>query len=203
MIPEATGVAATVVPATRVAATLVSATGVADSRGVSDQLTPPPDEASPIVLSTQVALPPTPQAPAQARTRTKAVLREWGIDTAETLDAVELVLSELVANAVRYAGGGAAPTLHLEVNHGLLIAVADDSPIEPIIRELDDTSESGRGMNIVAALVDRWGVEPWGDGKRVWVRIDGIAPTPPVPCADAALPTPRTPHEQVDAEVAS
>lgn len=77
--------------------------------------------ASPIVLWTQVALPPTPAAPAQARARTKAVLREWGIDTAETLDAVELVLSELVANAVRYAGGGAAPTLHLEVNHGLLI----------------------------------------------------------------------------------
>ncbi len=155
------------------------------------------------MLSTQVALPATAQAPAQARTRTKAVLREWGIDTPETLDVVELVISELVTNVVRYAGRAGAPTLHLEVNRGLLIAVTDDSAIEPIIRDIDDTSESGRGMTIIAALVDRWGVEPWGDGKRVWVRIDGIAATRPVPGADAALPTPRTPRKRVDAEVAS
>ncbi len=146
------------------------------------------------MLWTQVALPPTPAAPAQARARTKAVLREWGIDAAETLDVVELVISELVTNAVRHAGRAGAPTLHLEVNRGLLIAVADGSAIAPIIRELDDTSESGRGMSIVTALVDDWGVEPWGDGKRVWVRLHGIAPTRRVPHPEAALPTPRTPQ---------
>ncbi len=139
-------------------------------------------------------MPPTPLAPAQARATTKAVLRDWGINAAEILDVVELVISELVTNAVRYAGRAGGPTLHLEVNRSLLIAVSDGSAIEPIIRELDDTSESGRGMSIVTALVDHWGVEPWGEGKRIWVRVDGIAPTRPVPHADAALPTPRTPQ---------
>ncbi len=155
-------------------------------------LAPPSEGACPSVFSTQLALPPTPEAPAQARETTKAVLRDWGINAAEILDVVELVISELVTNAVRYAARAGGPTLHLEVNQSLLIAVADGSAIAPIIRELDDTSESGRGMSIVTALVDNWGVEPWGDGKRIWVRIEGIAPTRAVPHADAALPTPRT-----------
>ncbi len=66
----------------------------------------------------------------------------------------------------------AAP-LHLEAEPAsLLVAVSDGSAVEPIVRELSGTEESGRGMAIVSTLVGRWGVEPWGPGKRVWVRLD-------------------------------
>ncbi|MDP9418253.1 MAG: ATP-binding protein [Actinomycetota bacterium] len=155
------------------------------------------------MLSAQLALRPTPRAPAQARATAKAVLLEWGIDAAETLDVAELVISELVTNAIRHAGSAGALLLHLEMSGGLLIAVADGSAIEPIAQELNDSSESGRGMSIVAALADSWGVDPWGDGKRVWIRIDGVDATPAPGPADAALPTARRARQSPDAELAS
>jgi anti-sigma regulatory factor (Ser/Thr protein kinase) len=83
------------------------------------------------------------------------------------------VVSELVANVVRHAH--TASTLELELGGGgtsLRVALADGSCSAPRLRHAHFTSEDGRGMGILAALSDRWGVELHSGGKRVWWEID-------------------------------
>ena len=93
----------------------------------------------------------------------------------ERLEAVVLLASELVTNAVLHA---AAPSeVRLRVRHGRVrLEVHDPSPLLPSPRPQDPDAASGRGMILVAALSDAWGIER-GDGltdtgKTVWVELD-------------------------------
>ena len=100
------------------------------------------------------------------------VLREWGVPTVIVDDAL-LVVSELVTNAVRHAGDSA--TLELELcqdERHLRVALSDDSTVSPSPRSASHVAEDGRGMTILAALSDRWGIEPHRGGKRVWWEVD-------------------------------
>lgn len=118
-----------------------------------------------------VDIPATPQGPATARRVVDAVLPAWDYDDLR-FDA-ELVVSELVTNAVMHAPG--ADTLELELirrESGLRIALADGSAVRPIIKELSEEHTSGRGMVIVQAVASAWGSEEQPGGKRVWVDID-------------------------------
>jgi anti-sigma regulatory factor (Ser/Thr protein kinase) len=96
------------------------------------------------------------------------VLEAWQVPEHHVDDAL-LVVSELVANVVRHAH--TVSTLELELAEGgrrLRVALADGSSTAPRLRRANATSEDGRGMGILAALSDRWGIELHVGGKRVW-----------------------------------
>ncbi|AVZ71907.1 hypothetical protein SLUN_06600 [Streptomyces lunaelactis] len=88
------------------------------------------------------------------------------------LDAVLLVVSELVTNAVRHTAGWWR--LHLTAGQDTLVVEMDDSsPLPPVPREPDFTGGGGFGWHMVLQLAGRVEVCPLPDGKRVqatWIR---------------------------------
>ncbi|MFI1765916.1 SpoIIE family protein phosphatase [Streptomyces sp. NPDC020800] len=116
------------------------------------------------VASWQLPLEPT--AAARARELTTAKLAEWGLtDLAFT---TELVASELVTNAYRYAAGPVV--LRLIRTHCLICEVSDSSHTSPHLRRALTTDEGGRGLFLVAQLTERWGTRYSHDGKTVWTE---------------------------------
>ena len=117
-------------------------------------------------------LEPGPLAPRLARQQVTMLLKELsGIDR----DEVGLLVSELVTNAVTHAESMAQ--VHVQADEGRLrIEVADRSPTRPLVRPVDHSASSGRGLQIVATLADRWGVlegdGEGGEGKAVWFELD-------------------------------
>ncbi|MEY9871946.1 PAS domain S-box-containing protein [Streptacidiphilus sp. MAP12-33] len=106
-----------------------------------------------------------PSAPAQARRLVRATLPEW--DLHELQDTTELLVSELVTNAVRY--GGAPIGLRLALGEeSFLVEVADPLPDPPQERQAAGTDEGGRGLQLVHRLAHRWGTRAEGTGKVVW-----------------------------------
>lgn len=92
----------------------------------------------------------------------------------ESIDEVVLVASELVGNAVQHtfaidaAGLGVEWTLD---GGGVTLAVADPSSIPPTRCRPDPTRPGGRGLCIVDALCDDWGMQRDGSGKQVWAHV--------------------------------
>lgn len=95
----------------------------------------------------------------------------WGCE--EVADAVAVVTGELVANAIEH---GEAPVFRLAVARPsatrLRVWVTDRSKKVPEARQASTEDEHGRGLVLVGALADRWGVEPTRWGKRVWAEFD-------------------------------
>ena len=123
-----------------------------------------PTRRDPVVLT----LPTDAHAPQRARHFVRDAAGE-GVDE-DALDRVELLVSEVVTNAVRYG----APPITLAVeheDHDLVVRVSDGNPAPPVQREAQDWDESGRGIQLVEMLSDGWGVEPSPDGKSVWFRL--------------------------------
>lgn len=82
----------------------------------------------------------------------------------------ELLVSELLTNAVVHAGGDVLLRLELTAA-ALFVSVADRDPRSPVVRPPSDERLGGRGLAIVAALADDWGVQSAPVGKAVWCRI--------------------------------
>ena len=100
-----------------------------------------------------------------ARRATARACEAWGYPrTSET----ELVVSELVANAVMHGRGSILLTL-MDTGDGLRIEVEDGNPVPPTPLEVHPARVGGYGMHIVARLAD-WGWRPSGAGKVVWAR---------------------------------
>ncbi|MEU6706956.1 SpoIIE family protein phosphatase [Streptomyces wuyuanensis] len=121
------------------------------------------------LASEQVAtwvLPAEPTTPARARVLTAEKLTEWGLE--EMIFTTELVVSELVTNAYRYAGGPV--TLRLIRLHRLICEVSDPSSTSPHLRRARSTDEGGRGLLLVAQLTSRWGTRHAHEGKTVWTE---------------------------------
>ena len=117
-------------------------------------------------FSARIDLPPTVASVPLARRIVRDVLRTW--EAPHDREDAELLVTELVANVVDHVGGD---VLTLELTLGgawLRIGVVDGSAIRPVIRELSIAAERGRGMQLVAAIADRWGAEDHDGGKRVW-----------------------------------
>jgi len=102
-----------------------------------------------------------------------ACSREWGF--AARSDEVELLVSELVTNAVLHVGGTVAVTVTAEAGQ-LTVSVSDTSVHTPAPRTEDVWRTSGRGLAIVSAVADEWGVDPSGPGKSVWFSLAGSSP---------------------------
>jgi len=124
------------------------------------------------------------------------VLEDWGCES--VLDDAVLCASELASNAILHARVPFDVTI-LQVNGGVRIEVADERPHElpavvpPTGSATDITSQSttGRGLQIVAAVSDRWGVTATDDEKSVWAELrpgGEVEPTQPVTVADTAPP---------------
>jgi anti-sigma regulatory factor (Ser/Thr protein kinase) len=113
-----------------------------------------------------------PHASREARNAARVVLQGWAVPSPLVDDAI-LVISELVTNAVRHAGTASTLELQLgQTGERLRISLTDDSDREPRLRPLRPAAEDGRGLAILAALSDRWGVEPRLGGKQVWWEVD-------------------------------
>ena len=89
---------------------------------------------------------------------------------------VELLVSELATNAVRYAHGGRF-SVEFDADGLLLVAVCDTNTTAPMPRRSAPNDEDGRGLTIVGALSDRWGAEVHRDGKCVWFQLEEPVPT--------------------------
>jgi anti-sigma regulatory factor (Ser/Thr protein kinase) len=103
----------------------------------------------------------------------RRILRVYveGAGLAEVTDAAELALTELVANVVRHVPGRRCRVCFLLRPGGVRVEVADRCPRLPAVPEGGDVlADGGRGLMLVAAVTDRWGVEPRpdGHGKTVW-----------------------------------
>ncbi|WP_274564686.1 SpoIIE family protein phosphatase [Streptomyces spiramyceticus] len=111
-------------------------------------------------------LPAEPVAVGHARELATGQLHAWGLE--ELTFATELVVSELVTNAVRHAGG----PLHLRLirDRTLLCEVADTGHTSPHLRHSGEDDEGGRGLFIVAQLVQRWGTRYTPSGKTIWTE---------------------------------
>ena len=108
-------------------------------------------------------------APGNARRRISDVLRRSGHD-AEVLAGVQIVITELAANAVVHAGSPFSVSIR-STGSIVRIRVRDRSHAAPIVRGDRGMEPSGRGMGIVAALSSRWGVDLAPDGKVVWAEL--------------------------------
>ncbi|CAO0832259.1 PPM-type phosphatase domain-containing protein OS=Streptomyces microflavus OX=1919 GN=Smic_65070 PE=4 SV=1 [Streptomyces microflavus] len=102
----------------------------------------------------------------RARELATRQLGVWGLE--ELSFATELVVSELVTNAVRYAGGPLR--LRLIRDRTLLCEVADTGHTSPHLRHSAEDDEGGRGLFIVAQLVQRWGTRYTPAGKTIWTE---------------------------------
>jgi anti-sigma regulatory factor (Ser/Thr protein kinase) len=103
---------------------------------------------------------------------------------AEGADAAELALTELVANVVRHVPGRRCRICFLLQPGGVRVEVADACPELPVRAIGDELGDSGRGLVIVDAVTDRWGVavRPDGRGKTVWFEcLSRAAPPAPRP----------------------
>jgi len=103
---------------------------------------------------------------APARHLVEMRLEEWGCEHGED---VLLVLSELVTNAVKHAGGAARIVVHS--SDGVVrIVVHDANPVAPKMRSRPDES-GGFGLRIVDHLTIEWGWTPESEGKQVWAEV--------------------------------
>ncbi|MCX4825178.1 SpoIIE family protein phosphatase [Streptomyces sp. NBC_01142] len=120
----------------------------------------PPDRIATWELPTDPALVSDVRAAAVRR------LSQWGLD--ESAFAAELLLSELVTNAVRYGTG----PIQVRLIHGrtLICEVHDTSSTAPRLRHAATTDEGGRGLFLVAQLAQTWGTRYTTDGKVIWAE---------------------------------
>ena len=117
-------------------------------------------------------MPPTSASVFLARRSTRQLLTAWGVGRT-VVDAAELVVSELVTNAARQSEDPVDVVLTC-VGPVLRMEVTDTShrmPLPPVT-DVHPDATSGRGLMLVEALADRWGVQSAGLGKRVWAEID-------------------------------
>ncbi|MGW5327371.1 SpoIIE family protein phosphatase [Streptomyces sp. NPDC004014] len=100
------------------------------------------------------------------RARCRETLLEWGLE--EAAFTTELILSELVTNAIRYG----SPPVTVRLLHGrcLTCEVSDGSSTSPRLRRATTTDEGGRGLFLVAQFAQRWGTRYTSRGKVIWTE---------------------------------
>lgn len=105
---------------------------------------------------------------ARCRRLVRETLGGWGL--AALAETVELLVSELVTNAIQHAGGEIR--LRLQRDTVLLCEVCDETRNPPELQELSATAEWGRGILLVNGLSRKWGYRRTASGKVVWFTLD-------------------------------
>jgi len=134
---------------------------------------------SPAPLTFDHVLTPQPSSVSTARRMVRELLTVAGLD--DLLDDGALLVSELATNSVIHAGSQVR--VRGQVVGGVLrVEVTDASSHHPALRNYAETAGSGRGMALLVALADQWGVIPVPEGKTVWFELGGdatsVAPAP-------------------------
>lgn len=111
-------------------------------------------------------VPTDPAAVAGVRAAASRQLAEWGLD--DLVFTTELILSELVTNAIRYGGGPIG--VRLLRDRKLMCEVSDTSSTSPHLRYAATTDEGGRGLFLVAQLAERWGTRYTPTHKIIWAE---------------------------------
>ncbi|MGW1141260.1 SpoIIE family protein phosphatase [Streptomyces zhihengii] len=112
-------------------------------------------------------VPADPAAVREVRAAVSRRLAEW--DLQEAVFTAELILSELVTNAIRYAAGPIR--VRLIRDRVLICEVSDQSSTSPHLRQAAGTDEGGRGLFLVAQFAERWGTRYTGNGKVIWAEL--------------------------------
>ncbi|WNC00516.1 SpoIIE family protein phosphatase [Streptomyces sp. CGMCC 4.7035] len=111
-------------------------------------------------------VPPDPAVVPSVRAKCKEKLREWGLE--EIGFTSELILSELVTNAIRYG----SPPVNVRLLYGrcLICEVSDGSSTSPRLQRAATMDEGGRGLFLVAQFAQRWGTRYTSRGKVIWAE---------------------------------
>ncbi|TFE43290.1 PAS domain-containing protein [Streptomyces sp. ICN441] len=137
---------------------------------------PPTDDIALLIARTRTlhphhvatwALPHDPAVVTEARRRTTEQLTGWGL--AEAAFITELIVSELVTNAIRYG----KPPIRLRLIHTdttLTTEVTDHSSTSPHLRHAHTYDENGRGLYLIAQLTQRWGTRHTPTSKTIWTE---------------------------------
>ena len=139
------------------------------------------------MLQVQIAVEADPAEVGRARRWARSRLHGCGVDPdAPLAESLVLVVSELVTNAVVHTGCPAVLRLVFPVGadadrRPVRIEVADASAQPPLRRCARGEATSGRGLELVDCLSDRWGWHPDGAGKRVWCEIEQFERSAAVP----------------------
>ncbi|MFJ3232885.1 SpoIIE family protein phosphatase [Streptomyces sp. NPDC086787] len=113
------------------------------------------------------ALPREPRSVGRAREHARRQLADWGLEP--LIDTTELLVSELVTNALRYGEGEIR--LRLLLDRTLVCEVWDAGLVQPRRRRARDTDEGGRGLQLVGLLSAAWGSRRTPRGKTVWFEL--------------------------------
>lgn len=115
-----------------------------------------------------LALAPLPDAAPQARGLLRDMLA--GTPFSDRIEDGQLAVSELVTNAVLH-GRHPIEVAIVVTAECVRAEVRDGSPVSPSFSMLDPTAVTGRGLMLISAASERWGVEPLPDGKSVWFEL--------------------------------
>jgi anti-sigma regulatory factor (Ser/Thr protein kinase) len=123
--------------------------------------------ADPPTAEGQITLQPVPAAVRDAR---HFVQHRLAALSEELLSTITLLVSELATNAVLHAHTPFAVIVRLTGDR-VRIAVTDENPAVPVVKDYGVDAVTGRGMQLVAALAADWGTEPVSHGKSVWFEM--------------------------------
>lgn len=107
-------------------------------------------------------------SPRTARQFVEGVLVRWQCD--QQVDVINLLVSELVTNAVIHAGSSAEIAVRL-TDKAVRVSVADRNNGLPTLKDADAEDTSGRGVSLVDTLASAWGVERLPVGKSIWFEV--------------------------------
>ncbi|MGW0752972.1 SpoIIE family protein phosphatase [Streptomyces sp. NPDC002587] len=176
----------------RLLAETLSATGRSPEQACADVLAAmlfptPTDDIALLIADTRLLeagriaeweVPGEPSAVSRVRNAGSAQLSAWGLD--DIAFTTELILSELVTNAIRY--GSAPVRVRLLCDRSLICEVSDGSSTSPHLRYAATTDEGGRGLFLVAQYAERWGTRYTDRGKVIWAELPltgGAEPSAP------------------------
>ncbi|MET9394162.1 ATP-binding protein [Streptomyces sp. NPDC006624] len=127
----------------------------------------------------------------QVRRIVSAQLRYWHLDA--LIDRASLGVTELLSNVHRHAQPDKTCTVEMELLlDRLTVSVRDADPRMPVVDDAEPLATCGRGLAMVAAMSESWGVRPDGEsGKVVWFTLPTTAPAVAAPARRARRAVPE------------
>ncbi|MFC5952971.1 ATP-binding protein [Streptomyces pratens] len=133
---------------------------------------------TPVPKSSSFRVPSDVGSVSSARRRVVRIVRDWDLPLAEdTVETLELLAGEVIANAVVHTEEGCQVTVSWDGSRVRLETEDAEGRLLPQRAPVDLDEERGRGLQLVAGLAQRWGSRPTADGKAVWFEIGSCSPS--------------------------